>query len=78
MIPVKTNAGQQVLKDRSVNLTQRQRAALIVVDGKRSLGEVMQSSGASPEDVEKLFELHLVADTAMTIAPTQPMPLGPR
>lgn len=76
MIPVKTSAGQQVLKDRSVNLTLRQRAALIVVDAKRTLAEVMQSSGATPEDVERLFELELVADAAIGIAPTEPAPLG--
>lgn len=77
MIPVKTSAGQQVLKDRSVNLTLRQRAALIVVDAKRTLAEVMQSSGATPQDVERLFELELVADAAIGIAPTEPAPLGP-
>lgn len=75
MIPVKTTAGLQVLKDRSVMLTQRQRTALIVIDGRRSVGEVMQSSGASPEDVKLLFELGLVADVAVGSAPTEPAPL---
>lgn len=64
MIPVKTQAGQQVLKDRSVPLTPRQRAALIVVDGKRSLTEVVQCSGVATEDVERLLELALIADAA--------------
>jgi hypothetical protein len=61
MIPGKTPAGQQVLKDRTLNLTPRQRAALILIDGKRSLADVLQSSGAGREDVERLFELQLVS-----------------
>lgn len=64
MIPVKTAAGQQVLKDRSIKLTPRQRAALILVDGKRTLAEVLQATGAagvSRSDLEHLFELELVA-----------------
>ena len=75
MIPVKATAGLQVLKDRSITLSQRQRTALIVIDGKRSVAEVMQSSGASPEDVRCLFELGLVADVAVGTAPTEPAPL---
>lgn len=78
MILMKTNAGHQVLKDRSVPLTQRQRAVLIVIDGKRSLVEVMQSSGAAGEDVKVLVELGLVVDTGMAGAPTQPAPLASR
>ena len=35
MILVKTEAGQQVLKDRSLRLTPRQRSAFILFDGKR-------------------------------------------
>ena len=60
MIPVKTPLGQQVLKDRSVPLTPRQRAALIVMDGKRTVANVLQSSGAEPEDVQKLLDLELI------------------
>ena len=64
MIPVKTAEGQQVLKDRSIKLTPRQRAALILVDGKRGLAEVLQATsaaGASRADVEHLFSLGLLA-----------------
>jgi hypothetical protein len=77
MIPVKTNAGQQVLKDRSVVLTQRQRTALIVIDGRRGMAEVMQSSGAGPEDITLLFQLGLAADLAVGTAATEPAPLLP-
>jgi Xaa-Pro dipeptidase len=54
MIPAKTPAGLQVLKDRSVALSPRQRTALILIDGKRRISEVLQS-GATPDDIEKLF-----------------------
>jgi hypothetical protein len=70
MIPVKTSAGQQVLKDRSVALTPRQRAVFILIDGKRSLDDVLQSTaaaGVTREDVDRLFELGLVADSSPAI-----------
>jgi hypothetical protein len=60
MIPVKTSLGQQVLKDRSLDLTLRQRAALIVIDGKRSIAAVLQQAGVQPEDVRRLLELQLI------------------
>lgn len=76
MIPAKTEAGQQVLKDRSVQLTQRQRAALILIDGKRSLQEVMHACGAEREDVERLFELEL-ASTGLRGTPPPGAATGP-
>jgi hypothetical protein len=79
MIPAKTQAGQQVLKDRSISLTPRQRTALVLIDGKRSLGEVLRS-GVAPEDVEHLFELQLVTDggtVAAQAAVTAPREAGP-
>ena len=54
MIPAKTPAGLQVLKDRSVALSPRQRTALILIDGKRGIAEVLQA-GATPDDIERLF-----------------------
>jgi hypothetical protein len=72
MIPVKTSAGQQVLKDRSVTLTPRQRAVFILIDGKRSLDDVLQATaaaGVTREDVDRLFELGLVADSSPAIEP---------
>jgi hypothetical protein len=78
MIPVKTAAGVQVLKDRSAaDLTPRQRTALILIDGKRSLAEVL-AAGARPEDIERLLELELIAaaPTGMVGAQTQPQALS--
>jgi len=72
MIPVKTALGQQVLKDRSVALTPRQRAALIVIDGKRSIAQVIESAGVQPEDVSRLLELALIE--GMPPAGTVPEP----
>lgn len=68
MIPVKTALGQQVLKDRSVALTPRQRAALIVIDGKRSIAQVLESAGVQPEDVSRLLELGLIEGVPVATA----------
>ena len=65
MILVKTAAGHQVVKDRSVTLTPRQRSALILVDGKRSVDEVVAATaaaGTGREDIDRLVELGLVSD----------------
>jgi hypothetical protein len=55
------------MKDRSVALSPRQRAAFILIDGKRTFNEVLAATaamGVTREDVEKLFELGLVTDPA--------------
>lgn len=67
MLVAKTEAGHRVLKDRSVPLTPRQRSALILCDGKRTLEEVLAATaagGVTREDVDKLLELQLIADAA--------------
>jgi len=84
MIPVKTAAGQQVMRDRSVKLTPRQRAALILIDGRRSLADVLdatRAAGIDRSDLERLFELELVSatgsgDRSLATEPTQASPLG--
>ena len=63
---VKTEAGLQVMKDRSVPLTPRQRSVFILIDGKRSMQELLTASaamGVAPEDIEQLFELGLITDS---------------
>ncbi|MBE7369138.1 hypothetical protein IM787_16365 [Ramlibacter sp. HM2] len=62
---MKTAAGHQVLKDRSAGLPQRLRMALILIDGHRSLEEVLAAtanSGVTRADIERLMAMGLVAD----------------
>lgn len=62
---VKTESGLQVMKDRSVALSQRQRSAFILFDGKRSTDDVLAATaamGVKREDVEQLLALGLLAD----------------
>jgi len=65
MIIVKTFEGQRVMKDRSVALTPGQRSAFIMVDGKRSVQEVLlatRAGGVTQADIDKLIELGLVKE----------------
>jgi hypothetical protein len=64
MLIAKTDIGHRVMKDRSVALTPRQRSALILCDGKRTMEEVLATTaaaGVTREDLEALFRLGLVA-----------------
>jgi hypothetical protein len=66
---VKTAAGQQVLKDRALPLAQRQRAALILFDGRKTLQDVLQATaamGVVPADIDHLFAQGLLSDTLRT------------
>ncbi len=80
MTMVKTAKGLQVLKDRSVALSQRQRTALIMFDGKRSLDAVLQAtgfSGLTRADIDQLIELGLVAGTDVdSVPPPAPVNVG--
>ena len=61
MILVKTEAGQQAFKDRSVRLTPRQRSAFILFDGKRSVNEVLEAGmGIAAEEIHQMVELGLL------------------
>lgn len=65
MLIVKTELGHRVMKDRSVALTPRQRAAFILFDGKRTLDQVMAATkgvGVTKEDFDRLLELGLLED----------------
>lgn len=64
MILVKTELGLQVMKDRSVRLTPRQRSAFILFDGRRSVAEVLQASQSPQEEVDLLVELGLLGRAA--------------
>lgn len=65
MAMVKTDEGLRMLKDRRGGLSPRQRAALILIDGQRSLEDVLAATsagGITRADIEKLLELGLVAE----------------
>lgn len=62
MILVKTQAGQQVMKDRSVPLSPRQRSAFILFDGKRSVDDVLAAgTGIAREDIDQMVALGVLA-----------------
>ncbi|MBT2322484.1 hypothetical protein J7E62_09020 [Variovorax paradoxus] len=67
MILVKTEAGHQALKDRSIRLTPRQRSAFILCDGKRSVSEVLEAgTGIAREDIDQMIELGLLGQVGGT------------
>jgi hypothetical protein len=73
MILLKTEAGQQVFRDRSVRLTPRQRSAFILFDGKRSVGEILSAcAGVAAEDIDQMIAMGLLEPPLGT--PTAPMP----
>lgn len=64
---VKTEAGQRVLKDRSIPLTPRQRAAFILCDARHTLDHVLavtKAVGVTREDIQHLLDLGLIAEQA--------------
>jgi hypothetical protein len=65
MTLAKTDAGLRILKDRHGGLSPRQRAALILFDGQRSLDDVLAATspgGVTRDDIERLLHLGLVAE----------------
>lgn len=81
MILVKTEAGQRVLKDRSIALSPRQRTAFILCDGKRSVDDVFEAGmGVSRDEIDQMVAqglLELVGEGAV-VAAAAPSPATPR
>jgi hypothetical protein len=72
MTLAKTDAGLRILKDRQGGLTPRQRAALILFDGQRSLEEVLAATspgGVTRADIEMLLDRGLVAEQGLESQP---------
>lgn len=86
---VKSEAGQKVLKDRSVPLSPRQRAAFILFDGRNTTEQVLAataSMGVTRDDIEHMLQLGLLEPPSAAAAPagapapapsTAPAPLAP-
>lgn len=69
MILVKTEAGHQALKDRSIPLSPRQRSAFILFDGKRSVDDVLASGmGIVREDIDQMVGLGVLEPAAGSAA----------
>ena len=63
MIYTKSETGHQVIKDRSVPLSPRQRSAFILFDGKRSVDNVLAATaglGVTREDVQFMADQGLL------------------
>ena len=71
MIISKTLEGQRVMKDRSVPLNPHQRQVFILVDGKRTVEELLsmtRAAGVTKSDIDGLMELGLVAELSKSAA----------
>ena len=78
---VKTEIGQKALHDRSIALAPRQRAAFILLDGKRSTDEVLKATaamGVKQEDIDHMLSLGLLAEVpgSDAAAPARASPSG--
>ncbi|QIL72369.1 hypothetical protein G7048_19610 [Diaphorobacter sp. HDW4B] len=73
MIYVKTQAGQQALKERHVSLPPRQRSAFILFDGKRTVAQVLEataSMGITAQDVQAMADQGLLEVASASAAGT--------
>lgn len=69
---VKTEIGQKVFKDRSVQLSPRQRSAFIIFDGKRTIDDVLAATtglGLTSADIDQMVELGLLAPLTVVAEP---------
>lgn len=64
----KTQRGQEVVSQRSLRLSARQRTLLIVVDGKKTLGELRARMGDVDADLQELVRAGLIEYPAAAAA----------
>lgn len=82
MVLVKTQAGQEALKDRHGSLSSRQRSAFILFDGKRSTGEILAATaamGITQDDVQAMIAQGLLAPLsgqALPASGSRPAPVA--
>jgi hypothetical protein len=75
MLLIKTQAGQEALKDRQGGLTSRQRTAFILFDGKRTTADVLAATaamGITQDDVQAMLAQGLLAPAAGLAAAALP------
>ncbi len=73
----KTELGRQVLKDRSPELTSKQRSAFILFDGNRSTLEVLNATsglGMSLDDVEMMVQRGFLSPVVKPVSQAVPRP----
>ncbi|MBA2964108.1 MULTISPECIES: hypothetical protein [Ramlibacter] len=76
----KTDLGQRVLKDRSVPLTPRQRAAFILCDGRNTVDQVLAATasvGVTREDIDHLLQENLLEPAGPAPAAATPAAAAP-
>ncbi len=75
---VKTPLGQTEIQSRALRLTPRLRAALILIDGRRTDADIAALAGQEAESsIERLMELgciEIALPTVVPVAPAQPRP----
>ena len=75
MVLVKTQAGQQALKDRHGSLSSRQRSAFILFDGKRSTAEILSATaamGITQDDIQAMVDQGLLEPVSRQGQPGSP------
>lgn len=73
----KTEAGRKAISDRSITLSPRQRSALIIFNGERSLDEVLTmlvGLGFTKADADHMVSIGLLTDENPRIAPKTAAP----
>lgn len=74
---VKTEVGQKIFKDRSVQLSPRQRSAFIIFDGKRTVDEVLAATaglGLVRADIDQMVEQGWLAKLVDSVEPVAKIP----
>jgi hypothetical protein len=64
---IKTELGQRAFKERSPALSTRLRAAFILIDGKRTVQDVLRATaglGITEPDIGEMLALHFIAEAA--------------
>jgi hypothetical protein len=75
MLLIKTEAGKKAISDRSITLSPRQRSALIIFNGERSLDEVLTmlvGLGFTQADVDHMLGLGLLTELSPSKQPNLP------